>query len=75
MLMHTMKKAFRQNAKTGTGIKKKTNWYIVRNKKEVYLMSKAGAVLLVIGIIVFVFFANLIVELILADKREKRDKK
>ena len=23
--MHTMKKAFRQNAKTGTGIKKKTN--------------------------------------------------
>lgn len=70
-----MKKAFRQNAKTGTGIKKKTNWYIVHNKKEVYLMSKAGAVLLVIGIIVFVFFANLIVELILADKREKRDKK
>ena len=38
-------------------------------------MSKAGAVLLVIGIIVFVFFAKLIVELILADKREKRDKK
>lgn len=38
-------------------------------------MSKAGAVLLVIGIIVFVLFANLIVELILADKREKRDKK
>ena len=38
-------------------------------------MSKAGAVLLVIGIIVFVFFANLIVELSLADKREKRDKK
>lgn len=38
-------------------------------------MSKAGAVLLVIGIIVFVFFTNLIVELILADKREKRDKK
>ena len=38
-------------------------------------MSKAGAVLLVISIIVFVFCANLIVELILADKREKRDKK
>ena len=38
-------------------------------------MSKAGAVLLVIGIIVFVFFTNLIEELILADKREKRDKK
>lgn len=38
-------------------------------------MSKAGAVLLVIGIIVFVFFTNLIVELILAGKREKRDKK